>query len=167
MFLIPAGGSRVKIYTYFHEQQAQVMEFDAESLKSAGPLLGSLRASIATIDPRDRRVIVVFDGKLLPDGIAHGAKELGSTYTSPVETHVDKVKPARLSNNNEVHIDGNTARVEIRRIGILLPHGRHCVKRFDNTSLRTIYTMINVERSKPSKAGKEPQTFVTYLNSSW
>lgn len=101
------------------------------------------------IDPRDRRTLVVFDGHIPCDGLPKQAKVV---LSFPLETlrvsegNVRQPRPEEEQPLWHVFDDGkNQATICINRYFLLLPKNRiACLRRYDNKSLRGIYTFIEI-----------------------
>ncbi|MEK7659720.1 MAG: hypothetical protein AAB343_00790 [Patescibacteria group bacterium] len=156
----------LRIHTYFRGENTSAISIEREEI-DAFLWLGELREPLKALDPRDRRAVCVFDGTLLEEGISGGSMVIAT------QNVLDLVVPAgKAIGRGRAHLlrasqDGLLAYQPIQRIALALTTGMHVVQRYDDVSLRKIYTMIRVENRR--QGGEEgPFPFVvTWMNSSW
>ncbi len=157
----------IRIHTYLRGKNTSTINIPREEI-NALLWLGDLRESLHDVDPRDRRAICIFDGTLLQDGISHGSMVLGVESASPIETPFDQT--SKSGDHFQLRKLGGSqmASVRIGRIALALVKGLHVVQRYDDRSLRKIYTVIKVENKHPGRKGGPLSPFeVTWMNSSW
>ena len=102
------------------------------------------------IDLREKRTLVVFDGRILCDGLPKNGSVVLQISLLDLRTPEVYVRKPRLEEEGPlwyVYDDGrNEAMLRICRYFLLLPRSNACVVRYDNKSLRSIYTFIEINK---------------------
>ena len=124
------------------------------------------------IDPRDQRVLVVFDGALLPNGLPRGSDILwriprwlrvfeGKAYKQrSTDSEPEKVCDFLPWHEGIDKEDGKDyASIKIHRYIVLMKSRTAAFVRFDHNRLAPYYVLINVEKDGP-------EATVTCLSSS-
>lgn len=101
------------------------------------------------IDPRDRRVLMIFDGHIPCDGLPKQGKVVLSFPVLELKVFKGNVRRPRPEEEQPLwHVfdDGwNKATLQIHRYFLLLPRNQvACLRRYDDRTLRGIYTFVEI-----------------------
>jgi len=105
------------------------------------------------IDSRDQRTLVVFDGHIPWGGIPKGGDVVFLRCMGKIEAPIQSIRKVNIAEEDSLLKFGGTAYSDmgacaylgIFRYFLLLPKSVSCVRRYDNRSLRPIYTFIEVD----------------------
>ena len=142
-----------KVYHYLHNSAsgATDAEWKTEKLIIKLPdLLGNERMWDITVDPRDQRTLVVFDGHIPWGGIPKGGDIVFSSYNiQSICTNVKNMRKPRFEEEARTECfsfqnGSEIAVLPIKRNFLLLPKSTACVRKYRADSLSPIYVMIEI-----------------------
>ena len=105
------------------------------------------------VDSRDQRTFVIFDGHIPWGGLPKGGDVVFSKQIGKIEAPIQSIRKVNIVEEESLLKFGGTAYsgmgayayLDIFRYFLLLPKSVSCVRRYDNRSLRPIYTFIEVD----------------------
>ena len=140
------GGQR-KVYHYLHDGASGAVKAEWRDDRLVFVLPNQI-VSTFDIDSRDQRTVVVFDEHIPWGGLPKNGKVFLKVTYGDIRVSAENMRKPNFHEEQplcNIYKNGkNEAILCIYRYFLLLPKSVSCVLRYDNHSLRPIYTFVEV-----------------------